>query len=114
MTVALLQSQENIFRFKFFFQIFILIYSICFLRSCLRIDPRERVTIREIIELLEANFVDLNSSCVPPRQPTPTQPSQPPLPVNHTPGSAQPSFSLHGFTKYIKDTSSKVMQTMQQ
>ncbi len=67
--------------------------------------------------MLEQNFVDLSSACVNPRQPTPTQPTAPVINQNNPspqiPGSAQPSFSLSGFTRYIKDTSSKVMQTVQ-
>lgn len=66
---------------------------------------------------MEANFVDLLAQCVSPRQPTPVQPVPQPSPVHsasNIPGSAQPSFSLSGFTKYIKDTSNKVMQQMQQ
>lgn len=67
---------------------------------------------------MEANFVDLLAPCVSPRQPTPIQPiQQQPSPVHsasNIPGSAQPSFSFSGFTKYIKDTSNKVMQQMQQ
>ncbi len=86
-------------------------------RSCIKIDPNERISATDIIELLEQNFVDLNSACVNPRQPTPTQPTAPVINQNNPspqiPGSAQPSFSLSGFTRYIKDTSSKVMQTVQ-
>ena len=80
-------------------------------------DPNERITATDIIGLLEENFVDLNSPCVNPRQQTPTQPSNPPIPptqpMSQLPGSVQPSFSFSGFTRYIKDTSSKVMQTVQ-
>lgn len=87
------------------------------IKSCIKIDPTERVKAEDIIKLLEENFVDLNSACVPPRQSTPTHPTPPVVTqTNQTqqiPGSAQPSFSLSGFTRYIKDTSSKVMQTVQ-
>ena len=87
-------------------------------RSCIKVDPSERITATDIIGLLEENFVDLSSACVSPRQPTPTQPpsnsmSAPNNPLPQIPGSAQPSFSLSGFTRYIKDTSSKMMQTVQ-
>jgi len=84
------------------------------------VDPNERIKAEDIVKLLEDNFVDLNSACVNPRQPTPTQPTVPVITqtnqsnqVPQIPGSAQPSFSLSGFTRYIKDTSSKVMQTVQ-
>lgn len=93
------------------------------IRSCLKVDPRERIAIDDIINLLNKNFVDLDSPCVlsnqstpiNPNQPSPLhqpslQPQQPPPP----PGSAQPTFGLSGFTRYLKDTSSKVMQTVQQ
>jgi hypothetical protein len=86
-------------------------------RSCIKVDPNERLTAQHIVKLLEENFVDLSSPCVNPRDPTPTQPAVPVISQNHQmpqiPGSAQPSFSLSGFTRYIKDTSSKVMQTVQ-
>lgn len=86
-------------------------------RSCIKVEPNERITATDIIGLLEDNFVDLTSACVSPRQPTPTQPlstsmSAPNNPLPPLPGSAQPSF-MSGFTRYIKDTSSKVMQTVQ-
>ena len=89
-------------------------------RSCLKVDPCERLSIDEIISTFETNFVDLTAACVTARQPTPTQlmdsasiPVQQPIP----PGSAQPSgqqFGLSGFTRLIKDTSSKVMQSVSQ
>ena len=90
----------------------------------MKVDPRERVAIDDIISLLDKNFVDLDSPCVrfpqstPTNQPSPShqvsnqQHSQQPTPP--PPGSAQPTFGLSGFTRYLKDTSSKVMQTVQQ
>ena len=88
------------------------------IRSSIKVDPNERITATDVIGLLEENFVDLTSPVVSPRQPTPTQPqpntmAAPNAPLPQIPGSAQPSFSLSGFTRYIKDTSSKVMQTVQ-
>ena len=86
-------------------------------RSCIKLNPSERTNASAMIKLMEDNFVDLNSSCVSPR-------SLPPIQVNlhesstlnsaspvNVPGIAQSYFS--GFTRYIKDTSSKVMQTVQ-
>ncbi|XP_053209325.1 cyclin-G-associated kinase-like [Panonychus citri] len=90
------------------------------IRDCLKVDPRERVAIDDIISLLNKNFVDLDSPCVRSPQSTPTnQPSPSHQPSNQQtapphPGSAQPTFGLSGFTRYLKDTSSKVMQTVQQ
>ena len=75
---------------------------------------------------MNKNFVDLNSPCLIPKMDTklsPTiseQPSttttiltnlQTPVVVQAVPGIAQSYFA--GFTKYLKDTSSKVMQTVQ-
>lgn len=72
---------------------------------------------------MNKNFVDLNSPCLIPKMDTklsPTiseQPSttttnlQSPVVVQAVPGIAQSYFA--GFTKYLKDTSSKVMQTVQ-
>ncbi|RWS11543.1 cyclin-G-associated kinase-like protein [Dinothrombium tinctorium] len=87
------------------------------IKSCLKVNPRERIKIEEIISLLESNFVDLGSPCVKPRQITPTT-SHPISPVHQmptqTPGSAQPvSMSFSGFTRYLKETSTKVMQSVQ-
>ena len=80
-------------------------------------DPNERMPATDIIGLMEENCVDLSSPVVNPKQPTPTQPTAPTVaqtnPVSQIPGTAQPSFSFSGFTRYIKDTSSKVMQTVQ-
>lgn len=71
---------------------------------------------------MEDNFVDLNSPCVVPSK-LPSNVSNvnvsaiPPVdishanPIPHVPGVAQSYFS--GFTRYLKDTSSKVMQTVQ-
>ena len=99
------------------------------IKSCLKIDPDQRITIEGIIEVLERNFVDLIAPCVQPKQSSPIlgglsrnllshsnnhlnqQPSQAGGAM-HSPGSAQSALS--GFTKYLKDTSSKVMQTVQQ
>jgi len=84
------------------------------------VDSRERITISKIIQLFEGNFVDLNSPCIQAKQITPTNPSQPAVSSFHSvqpsqqPGSAQPSLGLSGLTRYLKDTSTKVMQTVQQ
>ncbi|CAG2116429.1 unnamed protein product, partial [Medioppia subpectinata] len=90
------------------------------IKSCIKVDPNERMPATDIIGLLEENCVDLNAPCVNPRQTTPTQPTNPVIPsgvpnapLPQIPGSAQPSFSFSGFTRYIKDTSNKVMQTVQ-
>ncbi|RWS29397.1 cyclin-G-associated kinase-like protein [Leptotrombidium deliense] len=88
------------------------------IRACLKVDPCERIKIDGIISLLEANFVDLHSPCVKPRQITPTT-SHSTSPTHQlptqAPGSAQPaSMSFSGFTRYLKETSSKVMQSVQQ
>ncbi|XP_054162058.1 cyclin-G-associated kinase-like isoform X2 [Oppia nitens] len=89
------------------------------IKMCIRIDPNERTNATDIIGLIEEDCVDLNSPCVNPRQPTPTQPIKSDVthdmnkPLPQIPGSAQPSFSFSGFTRYIKDTSNKVMQTVQ-
>lgn len=101
------------------------------IKSCIKVDPNERLKVDEVIKILEDNYVDLKSPCVPPKQPSPAHvPPIPPhqnLTVNQTPvtqsaipGSAQtassaaPSLSsgFSGFTKYLRDTSSKVMQTI--
>lgn len=99
------------------------------IKSCLKINPDERVTIEGIIEVLERNFVDLIAPCVQPKQSSPVlggltrnllshsnnhlnQPSTQPGAAMQSPGSAQSAFS--GFTKYLKDTSNKVMHTVQQ
>lgn len=99
------------------------------IKSCLKINPDERVTIEGIIEVLERNFVDLIAPCVQPKQSSPVlsgltrnllshsnnhlnQPSAQPGAAMQSPGSAQSAFS--GFTKYLKDTSNKVMHTVQQ
>lgn len=92
------------------------------IKSCLKLNPSERTDASNMIRLMEANFVDLNSPCVPPRslpQATPVQMTTPAptssniaaAPSGNVPGIAQSYFS--GFTRYIKDTSSKVMQTVQ-
>lgn len=94
------------------------------IKSCLKLNSSERTDASNMIQLMEANFVDLNSPCVPPRSlprasPIVSQISAPsPTPANvatasagNVPGIAQSYFS--GFTRYIKDTSSKVMQTVQ-
>lgn len=93
----------------------------CF-RSCIKLDPNNRSSATEIIKLMEDNLVDLNSPCVTPRILPPTSQVLNPA-INQTqmqsnpthqmnvPGIAQSYFS--GFTRYIKDTSSKVMQTVQ-
>jgi cyclin G-associated kinase len=86
------------------------------INSCLQINPDDRVKIEEVIELLENNFVDLIASCVRPKQTSPIPAANCPNsnPIG-TPGSAQSvSQALSGFTKYLKDTSSKVLQTVQQ
>lgn len=69
---------------------------------------------------MEDNFVDLNSPCVSPRllpqanlistNQVNTSTNQSSASTN-VPGIAQSYFS--GFTRYIKDTSNKVMQTVQ-
>lgn len=93
------------------------------IKSCLKVDPEDRITIEGIIEVLERNFVDLIAPCVQPKQSSPVllshsnnhlnqQPSSQQGAAMHSPGSAQSALS--GFTKYLKDTSSKVMQTVQQ
>ena len=90
-----------------------------FFRSCLKVDPRERLTIDEIISTFESNFVDLNAPFVTGRQPTPTMepasiPVQQPASVP-APGSAQQAgFGISGFARLIKDTSSKVVQSVSQ
>jgi len=107
------------------------------IKRCLKIDPDERITIEGIIEELERNFVDLIAPCVQPKQSSPiltgltrnllshssnhlnaTNNVQQAQQI-HSPGSAQSATSfgsvgLSGFTKYLKDTSNKVMQTVQQ
>ncbi|KPL93605.1 cyclin-G-associated kinase-like protein [Sarcoptes scabiei] len=83
------------------------------IKNCLVVNPKDRINATNIIKLMEENFVDLNSPCVNSRNiqtstnltPNQNQPS------NHIPGIAQ-SY-LQGFTKYLKDTSNRVMQTMQ-
>ncbi|KAI1289824.1 Cyclin-G-associated kinase [Halotydeus destructor] len=97
------------------------------IRSCLKVDPSERLTVDGIIAAFESNFVDLRDPCMNPKQPTPTQTYPetfiPPVvpvaqqPLSSIPGSAQPgnfSSKLFGFTSKIKETSSKVMQSVQQ
>ena len=104
------------------------------IKSCLQIDPDNRITIDGVIEILERNFVDLIAPCVqPPKQSSPiligltrnllshssnhlNSQQQQQQPQIHSPGSAQSAFvsPLSGFTKYLKDTSNKVMQTVQQ
>ena len=91
------------------------------IKSCLKLNPSERTTAGNMIKLMEDNLVDLNSPCVSAR--TLPQASAPspvnvhaaqapsPNPAANVPGIAQSYFS--GFTRYIKDTSSKVMQTVQ-
>lgn len=89
-------------------------------RSCLKVNSKERISIFEITKQFEDNFVDLNSPCMQTKQTTPTHSSQSPIssasfvqPLQ-LPGSAQSSLGFSGFTRYLKDTSSKVMQTVQQ
>lgn len=102
------------------------------IRKCLLVDPVERANATNIIKVMTENFVDLDSPCVQPR----TLPSAPSastnpvaggkqfetsgaaaaavgggMPPSNVPGGAQSYFS--GFTRYLKDTSSKVMQTVQ-
>lgn len=89
---------------------------VALIRSCLQINPEDRVKIEEVIETLENNFVDLIAPCVRPKQisPIPTVSESPAHPIG-TPGSAQSvSQAFSGFTKYLKDTSSKVLQSVQQ
>ncbi|KAJ6224835.1 hypothetical protein RDWZM_003380 [Blomia tropicalis] len=92
------------------------------IKSCIKLYPNNRSSATEIIKLMEDNLVDLNSPCVTPRILPPTSQVLNPA-INQTqmqsnpthqmnvPGIAQSYFS--GFTRYIKDTSSKVMQTVQ-
>lgn len=81
-------------------------------------NPDNRTNASQIIKLMEENFVDLNSPCELPNQaPLKTSPeigNNGPnnlLSTTNVPGIAQ-SY-LAGFTRYIKDTSNKVMQTVQ-
>lgn len=95
------------------------------IKSCLKLNPSERTDASDMIRLMETNFVDLNSPCVPLRSsprasPIASQMSAPtPSLANmantasagNFPGIAQAYFT--GFTRYIMDTSRKVMQTVQ-
>lgn len=92
------------------------------IKSCLKLNPNDRTTASGMIKLMEDNLVDLNSPCVSPRSlPQASFPSQvnvqsaalPSIPTlsANVPGIAQSYLS--GFTRYIKDTSSKVIQTVQ-
>ena len=91
------------------------------IRSCIQINPDDRIRVEEVIEILERNFVDMIAPCVRPKQSSPIaggsfgQATTPGGQIGGQPGSAQSvSQALSGFTKYLKDTSSKVMQTVQQ
>nr|XP_027201464.1 cyclin-G-associated kinase-like [Dermatophagoides pteronyssinus] len=93
------------------------------IKQCLQVNPSDRIDCSTILKVMNKNFVDLNSPCLIPKMDTklsPTiseQPSttttnlQSPVVVQAVPGIAQSYFA--GFTKYLKDTSSKVMQTVQ-
>ena len=108
------------------------------IKKCLQVDPNDRFKIDDVIKLLEDNFVDLKSPCVEPKEPSPSHAPSPvggqaagvqvqqPLPGSaaQVPGQApgllpgQPSagqsFGLSGFTRYLKDASSKVVQSVNQ
>lgn len=89
-------------------------------RQCLQVNPADRIDCSTILKRMDENFVDLNSPCLTPKipphstkmSPIADQPAlanlQSTVPV---PGIAQSYFA--GFTRYIKDTSNKVMQTVQ-
>lgn len=98
------------------------------IKSCLKINPDERTNATELIGKFEENFVDLNSPCIAPKSlPNASAVAAPANLANSgriaqsasgsesaaapVPGMAQSYFS--GFTKILKDTSSKVMQTVQ-
>lgn len=70
------------------------------IRSCLKIDPRERLTMDDIITIMEQNFVDLSSPVVAPHQPSPIHvpaapapcivPARPPPPPRPPPPTLAP------------------------
>lgn len=90
------------------------------IKQCLQVNPADRIDCSTILKRMDENFVDLNSPCIMPKipphstkmSPIAEQPAlanlQSTVPV---PGIAQSYFA--GFTRYIKDTSNKVMQTVQ-
>ena len=99
------------------------------IESCLKVDPKERTDFQGIIKKLEENFVDLNGPVVTPKVPSPVMmtsgsptPNVLTTPVHQSshPGSAvvasnqaSQSSSLSGvFTKYLKESTKQVMQSV--
>ena len=51
------------------------------IKSCLKVDPRERLSMDDIVIVMEQNFTDLNSPVVAPHQPSPIHVPPPAVPA---------------------------------
>lgn len=122
-------------------------HHVTIIRSCLRVDPRERFTVIDILNYMEDNFVDLSGPVIKSSSSVTSDRSQPQMP-HGIPGSATPAnastaaggnsnshslpstpisngpsassvhnstsvtSSLVSFTKFLKDTSNKVIHSV--